>query len=510
MNNLINNFINKNNLINMNNLINKNNLKKILYGGGKSSLILIGVFVVFVFCCFLIGMFYFISKSKKKASAETPTETTTETPAETPTETPGIKPIETQIETITTINYNLLDTLNNNVTYNDGNIIGGNLAFASTSSEWDNNKGIFTASSDGFYLINASFFINGKTPGTRITLMVNNKLRYVIIEDNPNIITSETLRTYSRVEQLSKGDTLIFKGGNGFTVFFGNENFSHSNISITKLNINASNYYYLIENAVYTVGYNDDENIGSKSALISPSSEWDKDKGIFTASSDGFYLINASFFITGKSGGNRISLMVNKKLRYVIIEGNGISGATFRTYSRVEQLSKGDTLTFKGANGFIMFFNDDNSSHSNFTITKLNIDIKNYYYLIENGPNNFNYNNGDNIGSKSTLISTSTEWDSVKGIFTASSDGIYLINVSFFINGKTPGNRISLMVNNKSRYCVIEGSAISSETLRTYSRVEQLVKGDTLSFKVTVGDGFTIFVADDNSSHSNFTITKLN
>ena len=130
--------------------------------------------------------------------------------------------------------------------------------------------------------------------------------------------------------------------------------------------------------------------------------------------------------------------------------------------------------------------------------------------LIDNSVNNITYNNGDNIGFNSALVSKSTEWDNTKGIFTIPSDGFYLINASFFINGKTGLTRISLMINDKSRYAIIEGNPISGETLMTYSRVEQLSKGDILSFKVTSGNGFTVFFGNEIGSHSNITITKLN
>jgi len=267
--------------------------------------------------------------------------------------------------------------------------------------------------------------------------------------------------------------------------------------------------YNLIDNGVNNITYNNGENIGFNSALVSKSSEWDNIKGVFTASSDGVYLINTSFFINGKTDGTRIALMVNNKLRYVIIEANAITAETLRTYSKVEQLNKGDTLTFKvtSRNGFTVFFGSDIGSHSNITITKLN--INNYYSLNDNGVNNIIYNNGENIGFNSALVSKSSEWDNIKGVFTASSDGVYLINASFFINGKTSGTRISLMVNNKLRYVIIEANAITAETLRTYSKVEQLSKGDTLTFKVTSGNGFTVFFGNDIGSHSNITFTKL-
>ena len=477
-------------------LDNKINLKKIfLYGGddNESITILLPVLVI-VIVCILISIFYFIFSSKSIYNIITSSQ-------------PNIIVSSQPIINNDVINYNLIDNGVNNITYNNGENIGFNSALVSKSTEWDNTKGIFTASSDGFYLINASFFINGKTAGARIALIVNNKLRYIIIESNA--ITAETLRTYSKVEQLNKGDILSFKvtSGNGFTVFFGSDIGSHSNITITKLNIN--NYYSLNDNGVNNITYNNGENIGFNSALVSKSSEWDNTKGIFTASSDGVYLINASFFINGKTAGTRIALIVNNKLRYVVIEANAITTETLRTYSKVEQLNKGDILSFKvtSGNGFTVFFGSDIGSHSNITITKLN--INNYYSLNDNGVNNITYNNGENIGFNSALVSKSSEWDNAKGIFTASSDGVYLINASFFINGKTAGTRIALMVNNKLRYVIIEANAITAETLRTYSKVEQLSKGDTLTFKVTSGNGFTVFFGSDIGSHSNITFTRL-
>ena len=477
------------------NLLNNNLKNLLLYGGSDSdsnsdsnsniNYILILIFVIIVFLS--ICIYYFIYSQPKNTTSEDQSKSVGQSNS--------------------VINYNLIDNGLLEKIYNDGDIIGSNSALISTSSEW--NNGIFKASSDGIYLINASFFINAKIPGTRISLLVNNKLRYVIIEEDSQVIAGATLRTYSRVEQLYKGDTLMFKSANGFIVFFGSDDHSHSNISITKLNIN--NYYNLIENNGGNITYYNGGHIGSNSALISTSSEWNSNTGIFTASSDGIYLINASFYINNKSGG-RVSLVLKNKTRYVIVEGKGIKGSTLRTYSIVEKLSKGDTLYFDATDGLLVFFGNDNNSHSNFTITKLNINVNNYYSLIENSVNNITYNNGDIIGSKSSLISTSSEWNRNTGIFTASSDGIYLINVSFFINGKSPSTRISLLVNNKIRYCVIEDNpnTIGGETLRTYSRVEQLNKRDTLCFKVTLGNNFIVFFGSDNSSHSNFTITKLN
>jgi hypothetical protein len=227
-------------------LDNNINLKKIfLYGGddNESRSILLPVLVI-VIVCILISIFYFIFSSRSTPtviSSSTPTVISSSTPTviATPTIIASSTPIITSSTPIINndvMNYNLIDNGVNNITYNNGDNIGFNSALVSKSNEWDNGKGIFTASSDGVYLINASFFINGKTAGTRIALMVNNKLRYVIIEGNA--ITTETLRTYSKVEQLNKGDTLTFKvtSGSGFTVFFGSDLGSHSNITVTKLN----------------------------------------------------------------------------------------------------------------------------------------------------------------------------------------------------------------------------------------------------------------------------------
>jgi len=221
-------------------LDNNINLKKnFLYGGNdnESRSILLPVLVI-VIVCILISIFYFIFSSRSLPTiiaSSAPNIIASSAPNIMASSAPNIIASSAPIINNDVMNYNLIDNGVNNITYNNGENIGFNSALVSKSSEWDNIKGVFTASSDGVYLINASFFINNKTGGTRIALMVNNKLRYVIIE--ANAITAETLRTYSKVEQLSKGDTLTFKvtSGNGFTVFFGNDIGSHSNITFTKL-----------------------------------------------------------------------------------------------------------------------------------------------------------------------------------------------------------------------------------------------------------------------------------
>jgi ribosomal protein S8 len=403
----------------------------------------------------------------------------------------------------------IFDKLDNNVTYNNGDIIGSNSVLNTPVSLWDKTKGIFTIPVDGIYLINASFFINSKKGGTRIGLMINDKLRYVIIEGLE--IKTETLRTYSRVEQLNKNDKVCFKvtSGDGFTVYFGSEWASHTNITITKLT--TSNYYNMIDKLDNNITYNNGDIIGSNSVLISTASEWDSNKGIFTVSNDGIYLINASFFINSKKGVTRIGLMINDKLRYVIIEGSNINTETLRTYLRVEQLNKNDKVSFKVmvGDGFTVYFGSELGSHTNITLTKLK-NINNFNNLMDSINNNITYNSGDIIASNSSLLSISPEWDKNKGIFTISSDGTYLINASFFINGKKGGTRIGLMINDKLRYVIIEGLEINTETLRTYSTVESLKKNDKISFVVTYGNGFTVYFGTEWGSHTNITITKLN
>jgi endonuclease YncB( thermonuclease family) len=194
----------------------------------------------------------------------------------------------------------------------------------------------------------------------------------------------------------------------------------------------------------------------------------------------------------------------------MIIQGDIINASTLRTYSTVEKLSKGDTISFKlEGTDLILFFQMDVASHSKITITKLDNPI--LYTLMDNGPTNVKYDNGGIIGSNSAFKSTSSEWDSNKGIFTVSSDGNYLINTSLFINNFYGGiTRISMFINNKARYMIGESQQSNGETLRTYSTVEKLSKGDTIYFKLTDGNNFVVFFGSDPGSHSKITITKLN
>ena len=308
-------------------------------------------------------------------------------------------------------------------------------------------------------------------------------------------------------------------------------NLASSNLASSNLASIASVINYnMIDTTRGDITYNNGNIIGSNQALISTSSEWNSATGVFKVSVDGIYLINASFFINGKSknvassnvassnvassniayNNSRIGLYINGKLRYAIVEGNVISTETLRTYSRVEQLSINDEVSFKmeGGGGLVVYFYNDAASHTNITITKLN--VSNYYNLIDNNKTNITYNNGNIIGSNQALTSTSSEWNSTTGVFKTSIGGIYLINASFFINGKSNNSRIGLYINGKFRYALIEGRGVSYETLRTYSRVEQLSINDEVSFKIERGDNIVLYFGNDVSSHTNISITKLN
>ena len=428
-----------------------------------------------------------------------------------------IKPLEGLIVQPNTIYYQMTGNQSASsfvpVTYSEIiRNIGSNYQLSSTSKNWDPNRGVFTVSVDGVYLISATFSFNNKNSNNiymHIYNTSNNKTR-ICVSDSDGFTTGRIV-TYNRVEQLNKGDNVYFtsnESSSKYVLFFNNDNDSHTNITITKLNI--MNHYSLIDNnSVYaSEKLQPDSFIGSNNKLVTNSQNvWDNKLGIFTVSNTGIYLTTGSFLLEDYNLSDNTFIYMYRNnyilLRYIADHNKIVTGQRQRlvNFLSVDNFNAGDTIYFQVINpkGQINInFGNNLSSNTNITFTQLSAD--NIYYKFINDMDNvitINYTNTMSI-SNSKLSTTiqpmppiqripytpAPEWNP-NGTFTVKKTGIYLINITFFIKSKDVG-LFGLYINDvnnlniKIRYCLSD--IINIDTVRTYTRVEFLNEGENVFF----------------------------
>jgi hypothetical protein len=107
---------------------------------------------------------------------------------------------------------------------------------------------------------------------------------------------------------------------------------------------------------------------------------------------------------------------------------------------------------------------------------------------------------------------TGNGWDGTNGRFYAVATGRWMLNISFYINSFTAGNRVMVRRYNmfgssiESRYCLLSGSGIGADTVVNYSGMMYLLAGDFIRVEMmSGGGGAVLFFAGIEHTHVSWT-----